>query len=209
MLLVSGSTATWSRLSRANNDLIGHLITPKNRNTHSVFGTGLRWAADNGCFHGLEADGFRRMLAKIKGRPGCLWVVCPDVVADAKATLARFGEWALEVRSAGHPVAFVGQDGIEDLAVPWSEFDCWFVGGTTRFKLSAASAGLMHEAKARGKWVHVGRVNSLRRMLWCHDNGADSVDGSSMSMFGDKYITAFCRWLRRLHEQPLLFGGPA
>jgi hypothetical protein len=206
MLLVSGSTATVRRLAAANRAHLGHLLTPSNRNAASVFDTGLAWACDNGCYRGLDAPAFRRLLARVKGRPGCLWVVCPDRVADASETLRLFTQWAAEVRAAGHPVAFVGQDGAENSDIPWAEFDCWFVGGSTSWKLSRASADLMHEARRRGKRVHVGRVNSLRRMTWAFDSGADSVDGSSMSMFGDHYIAAFCAWSKRLASQPVLFG---
>lgn len=102
-------------------------------------------------------------------------------------------------------MAFVGQDGIEDLEVPWDQFAAWFVGGSARWKLSSSSADLIAEAKRLGKWVHVGRVNSLRRLQACYDMGADSVDGSSMSMYGDKYIHQFCAWVERLHGQPTLW----
>jgi hypothetical protein len=33
------------------------------------------------------------MMEAITYRPGCLFVVVPDVVADAHATLRRFDEW--------------------------------------------------------------------------------------------------------------------
>lgn len=206
ILLVSGSTRTVRGLAQRWPHRLGHLLTPSNRNSvASLLNTGLPWAADNGAFSGFDAQRFRRFLGRITLQPRCLFVVCPDVVADARATLARFGEWVLEVRASGQPVAFVGQDGAEDMDLPWNDFDAWFVGGSTRWKLSQASAGLCAEAKWLGKWVHMGRVNSLRRMQAAFDMGADSIDGTAASMFGDKYIHAFCRWIDRLHQQPTLF----
>lgn len=171
----------------------------------SVSRTKLPWACDNDAFTGFNASKFRRFLHTITGHVDCLFVACPDVVGDARATLERFGEWAIEILSTGQPVAFVGQDGAENLVIPWSDFDAWFIGGSTRWKLSQASADLACEAKAKGKHVHMGRCNSLRRLQAALDMGCDSVDGSSMSMFGDAYILRFANWIDQLRQQPLLW----
>ena len=41
------------------------------------------------------------------------------------------------------------------------------------------------EAKRRGKWLHVGRVNSAKRLRYVRDVlAADSCDGSGYSKFG-------------------------
>jgi hypothetical protein len=207
-LLVSGSTVTVARLAQQWPDHLGQLLTPKNRSTRSVTQTGLPWGLDNGAFSGFDPESFQRRLAWAGRHPArCLWAVCPDIVADAAATLRLFWQWHPNIRAAGLPVAFVGQDGAEGLDLPWDYFDCWFVGGSTRWKLSTASQRLMRQAKERGLWVHVGRVNSLRRLTWCYDCGADSCDGSSMSRYGDKYIHTFYRWLRRIEGQRLLWQG--
>lgn len=206
ILLVSGSTRTVRGLASAWPRRLGHLLTPANGNRPpAILATGLPWAIDNGAFSGFNAAGFRRLLRRVWCLPRCLFVVCPDAVGDAVGTLALFREWRGEVAAAGHPVAFVGQDGVEGMGVPWNEFGAWFVGGSTRWKLSQASADLCGEAKRRGKWVHMGRVNSLRRLTAAYDMGCDSVDGSSMSMFGDKYIHKFCRWVDWVHRQAVLF----
>lgn len=205
-LLVSGSTATVRRLAPRWPGVLGHLLTPTNRNAVvSLLATGLPWGCDNGAFSSFDPVRYRRFLARVRGQPRCLWVVAPDRVGDARATLALFREWAEEVRAAGQPVAFVGQDGQEDLEVPWQEIDAWFVGGSTRWKLSQAAADLDGEARRRGKWVHMGRVNSRRRLEVAHARGADSVDGSSMSMYGDKYIHQFCAWSAGLSRQLTLW----
>lgn len=208
MLLVSGSTRTVRGLAGRYPDHLGHLLTPKNRNgMASLLSTGLLWAADNGCFNGLDDRAFRRLLGRVAGQPRLLWVACPDRVGDARVTIELFDQWEPELRAAGIPVAFVGQDGQEDFEVPWGMCECFFVGGSTEWKLSLTAADLMAEAKRRGKWVHVGRVNSLKRMRAMHDRGADSIDGSSASMFGDVYARKYLRWLVGLERQPTLFGG--
>lgn len=205
-LLVSGSTATVRGLAGRWPSRLGHLLTPANRNApSSLLATGLPWAADNGCFGGLDGPAFRRMLSRIAGLPRCLFVVVPDAVGDARATLSLFGEWAEEVAAAGQPLALVGQDGAEDLDIPWGRFDAWFIGGSTGWKLSAASADLSAEAARRGKWLHMGRVNSLRRMRIAHSFGCDSIDGSSASMFGATYIEKYCRWIDGIVSQGTLF----
>lgn len=207
-LLVSGSTRTVRDLASRYPDQLGHLLAPSNRNSMAAtLATGLAWAADNGAYSGFDAGRFRRFLRKISLCPRCLFVAVPDVVADARGTIARFTEWFLEVRASDQPVAFVGQDGAEDSDLPWTSFDAWFIGGSTRWKLSQASADLATEAKTRGKWIHMGRVNSLRRMQAALDMGCDSIDGSSASMYGDKYIHRYCSWLKMLETQPTFFGG--
>lgn len=146
------------------------------------------------------------MLVKISGHHGLMWVTAPDVVADARSTLKMFDEWHIELAGAGLPVAFVGQDGQEDVDVPWDRFVCLFIGGSTKWKLSETSSDLIAEAKYRGKLVHMGRVNSLRRISQAYYLGCDSVDGSCMSMFADHYIEKFCRLVGHLEKQPLLNG---
>lgn len=201
-LLVSGSTRTVSQLASRWPERLGHLLTPANRNSvDSLLATGLAWAADNGAYSGLDERRFRRMLGRITGVPRCLFVVVPDVVADARATLALFGSWALECRATGQPLAFVGQDGAEGLDLPWADFDCLFLGGSTEWKLSQAAHDLASAAKALGKHVHMGRVNSLQRLRHAYDIGCDTVDGSSASMYGDKYIGKFCGWIESLNRQ--------
>lgn len=209
ILLVSGSTRTVARLATVWPASLGHMLTPANRNSpEALLATGLPWCADNGCFGGLDEAAYRRMLRRVAGLPRCLFVVVPDVVADARGTLALWRRWRDEVALAGHPLAFVGQDGAEDLEVPWPEMGAWFVGGSTRWKLSAASEDLCREASRQGKWVHMGRVNSLRRMRDAHAMGCDSIDGSSASMFGDKYIHKYCQWLAPGRAPDAAGGGP-
>lgn len=181
---------------------VGRLVSPRSGN---LIRSGERWAADNDAFLAWDEGRFLRMLDRLDGVPGCLFVAAPDVVADARATLERFAVWQPELTRRGFPVALVGQDGMEDESVPWADLDAFFVGGSTEWKLSAAATDLASEAKRRGKWVHVGRVNTRRRLRIAYDMGADSVDGTGWSMFPDKYLRRDIPFVANLHQQRVLF----
>lgn len=187
-------------------EFTGRLVSPRCGN---LVYPGERWAADNDAFLAWDEGRFVRMLGRIEDVPGCLFVAAPDVVGDAKATLDRFGDWRWEIVGRGLPVALVGQDGAEDEDIPWDAFDAWFVGGSTAWKLSAASADLIAEAARRGKWTHLGRVNSRRRLRIAYDLGCDSVDGTGWSMFPDTYMRRHMPFVRELHRQGTWFGGVA
>ncbi len=207
-LLVNGVGPTLRGLLGRWRDRLGCLMSPAAGNSMaSVLDTGLPWAADNGAFGEFDPEAFRRMLARIAHQPRCLWVACPDVVGDASATLALFGRWHEEVRAAGQPVALVGQDGADAGKVPWGAFDAYFIGGTTGWKLSQASADLALAARRRGKAVHMGRVNSRRRMVAAHQMGCGTLDGSSASWFGATYIERYCVWLGQIEGQQTLLGN--
>lgn len=207
LLLISGHTTTFARIVADYRDVLGCLTTPAAGNTVArCLRSGLPWAIDNGAFSGFDRAAFMRLCERAYGLPGCLFVVAPDVVGDARATLDAFPFWGGVIRNlCRQPVALAGQDGAEDLDIPWNDFACWFIGGSTRWKLSQASADLAAEAKRRGKWVHMGRVNSFRRLQAAYDMGCDSVDGTGMSRWGDRHLAKFCQWVRRLGAQPVLF----
>jgi hypothetical protein len=82
----------------------------------------------------------------------------------------------------GLPVALVLQDGIGALPIPWSQIEAVFVGGSDNFKVSGEAFGAARAAKMLGKWVHVGRVNTSKRVQqWL--GVADSIDGSGISQY--------------------------
>lgn len=191
MALVSGATATLPRY--AHTGLFGRLVTPATGNRVDSEPP-LPWAADNGAFAGFDGPAFLRMLDRddlVQHKPTCLFVACPDAVGDADATAALFASWRREIADRGYPVAFVLQDGVERQGVPWDELDAVFVGGTTSFKLGPVAERLVREALARGKWAHIGRVNSVRRIRRFQSMGADSFDGTAMSMFPDVFFERF------------------
>jgi hypothetical protein len=141
---------------------------------------GMVWAADNGRFASpadYSDEAFLSWLAKMPA-DRCLFATAPDVVGDAAATLAMSAPMLPRIRAAGYRVALVGQDGLENCAIPWDDFDALFLGGATAWKLGTAAAGIAREAKRRGKWVHMGRVNSLKRLRYAESIGCDSADGT-------------------------------
>ena len=139
------------------------------------------WAADNGAYSAWSRERFVKMLERIAGWEGCLFVTAPDVVGDAKETTARFFQWRDRMDDAGQPIAYVGQDGLRE--PPWDLFQAFFVGGTTEWKMGEEAAELGREAKRRGKWLHMGRVNTKRRMRYAQSLDCDSIDGTNFSMF--------------------------
>jgi hypothetical protein len=118
------------------------------------------------------------------------------VVADAPATLARSRPWLPRIRALGYPAALVAQDGQESLPVPWDEFDVLFIGGSTAWKLGPQARRLLAEAKAHGKHVHMGRVNSERRYEYARAIGCDSADGTYLTYGPDKNLPQLLAWLR-------------
>ena len=185
---------------------VGYMLTPMMGNRPDL--TGVVYAIDTGCFAQPQAysDGwYLDYLAELApARKTCLFATAPDVVGDAAATLARSAPVLPKVRAAGYPAALVAQDGLEDLGVPWDALDCLFVGGTTAWKLSEAAFALVREAKARGKWVHAGRVNSLRRLRTMEQAGCDSADGTFLKYGPDKNLPRLREWLRDVRERPHL-----
>lgn len=182
--------------------LVGRLVSPRSGN---VVRPGEAWAADNDAFLAWDEGRFARMLGRVSGYEGCLFVAAPDVVSDARATLDRYEPWRAEIAAWGLPVALVGQDGAEAMELPWGRMDALFVGGTTEWKLSAAALDLVGEANRRGLWTHMGRVNTRRRLRIAHDAGCKSVDGTGWSRFPDKYLLRDLPYLAGLARQPTLF----
>jgi hypothetical protein len=164
----------------------------------------LPWACDNSAFSkpedlkfwNLAIDAWSHMTYNPPE-----WVAVPDVVGDHTATLRLFYDWVMqwsvELGRLPFPLAFVLQDGCREEDVPWAFISAVFVGGSDQFKLQQ-SGPLVRAAKERGKLVHVGRVNSLKRLKFAHSLGADSVDGTCFSMFPDKKIEWAIRYIQTL-----------
>lgn len=196
-LLVSGATTVVSALAGdpVLSQHLGHLLTPENGNSmRALLETSLPIGVDNSCFKRFDPAAVLRCWAAVYGVP-VLWCTLPDVVADAEATMRLFHIWRPVLRALDLPAALVAQDGLERLAVPWSDLDCLFIGGSTAWKEGPHAFALAREAKRRGLLVHVGRVNTERREALCWKMGADSFDGTQYSMFSRVYLR---RCLQRL-----------
>lgn len=176
---------------------LGVMVTPNMGNRVDD-----RWpyfACDNGCFAETAGRPFNldRFLDWLGGHPreGCLFAVAPDVVGDWAATVARATPVLPRIRAMGFPAAVVLQNGVAGGDVDWDGCDAVFVGGDNAFKYSSLVAGLCADAKTRGKWVHVGRVNSLARLRWCRAIQADSADGTYVGFGPDVNLPKVGRWL--------------
>jgi hypothetical protein len=193
MIMVSGPAKKYHGRKH-----MGWLLNPRaGASIQTIVQSGMLWACDNDCFKQLHRAAYLRMLCRVAGQPRLQWVVVPDVVADARATLARFRLWLPVLRYYGIPAAFVAQDGQEDLPVPWGDIACLFMGGSTQWKLSPHAARLIQEAHDRGKWVHVGRVSTLGRISHFDSLPVDSIDTTAVSR-APKHL----RWmLERLDYQ--------
>lgn len=172
---------------------IGTLVTPSNG---AVPGS-RPWAADNEAYVGFDRARFTAMVERIRQYPDCLFVAAPDVVGDHQATRRRWDRWAGAIWNVGLPAAFVAQDGCQPDDVP-PEAAAVFIGGTTEWKLGPARAVV--EAHAGRRWVHVGRVNTRRRLRLVKAWGADSADGTSMARFPDSRLPTL---LKEIDHQQL------
>ena len=139
----------------------------------------------------------------------CLFAVAPDVLGDAAATLHRSRYMLGWIRYFGLRVALVAQDGLENLAVPWDDIDVLFLGGSTGWKLGPHARNLTAEAHRLGKWVHMGRVNSLRRLRYAHAIGCDSSDGTYLAFGPNTNLPRLLGWLTQVNDQLSLFGAAA
>lgn len=169
------------------------IVTPRQGNRVPP---GAHWCADNGVFgKGYPgADAWFAWLSKFSPER-CRFAVAPDVVGDARATLEASLPWLSKIRRLGMPAAFVAQDGAEIVGVPWDWFDVLFIGGSTEWKLGEHARALVAEAKARGKGVHMGRVNSRRRLRYAADIGCDSADGTYIAFGPDVNLPKVLDWL--------------
>lgn len=183
---------------------VGFLLSPQySMNKYRDYLDCHAYGIDNQCFVQAAAFDFTAFLAFLKRVKAdyptrlCRFVVVPDTVADAEATRRQWIRYAPSIRRLGFPLAYVAQDGLTQL--PRVKFDALFIGGSTEYKLSQTVVKLVRQAKARGLWVHMGRVNTLTRLTHAYLIGCDSVDGSSVAMEPRK-IKAFVnhiQWLRR------------
>jgi hypothetical protein len=164
------------------------------------------WAADNGRYASPQDYTDEKYLAWLAGMPAesCLFATAPDVWGDAVATMALSVPMLPVIRAAGYRAALVAQDGVELLPVPWDDFDALFIGGSDGWRHSDGLRDLVADAKRRGKWVHMGRVNSLRRMRYAESIGCDSADGTVLKHDPSRPVH---EWGAAVRTRPSLWGG--
>lgn len=110
------------------------------------------------------------------------FVVIPDSVGERRETIELARAWIPKLKK--YSLAFVAQDGMmgNDVFEFINCIDYVFIGGTTDWKLSM----LKHWGefcRENNLKMHVGRVNSIKRVKLCMDAGAFSFDGSGFARF--------------------------
>jgi len=188
----------------AVDDVFGVLTSPYHGSIPVGIKAGLKWAADNNAFtRGFKPNWFFSWLETMEPyKNNCLFVAVPDIVGDAIQTLDNWRHWARYFE--GWPLAFVAQDGQENIPMP-CYFDALFVGGSTAWKESQGAIECIQKAQRMGRHVHIGRVNWQRRYnLFRVLNGSDdfTCDGTRPRFDGkDK---AHAAWNRYMAQKPLV-----
>ena len=130
------------------------------------------------------------------------WIIAPDIVAGGGASLEMSIRW--RQRWDKCPALLAVQDGMtpEDLLPHLNQRTGVAIGGTTEFKIRTLPewAKLAHHV---GCYLHVLRVNSRRRLVACALGGADSIDGTSATVFSVN-APKIRRWVDEIHRQPTL-----
>lgn len=179
-------------------DVIGAIENATSYGVRTKFlSRNLRWCLDSGGYTKpfVEESWKKRVSEYSKYIPTCDFVVVPDVVYNYKETLERFHKYNSFVKGEGFPSAFVSQDGIRIEEIPFSEFDVLFIGGSNEHKLGEEGRKIINYAKFIGKRIHVGRVNSLKRIKIFSD--CDSWDGTHFGFQpSDSY--RFANYIRTL-----------
>jgi hypothetical protein len=197
----------------------GELDTMTGPYQGNVLPEGVPWGGDNGMFERtgprgdwIGHDKWFRWLARQAARYGaelCRFAVAPDVPFSAEGTLAASLPWLARIRDLGLPAAFAAQDGCDTLGIPWDEFDVLFLAGSTAWKVGEVARRLTGEAHELGKWVHMGRVNTLERLTKARTFGCDSVDGTKLAFGPDVNLPILLGWLREAQRRPMLFEAAA
>jgi len=212
-----------------SNMLVGYLAGKHERKIGFMVSPATRWvkansfipyAIDNGIYADTMAGrkwsfkAFIDLLYKAKeSKIKPEFIVVPDVLFDAEKTKKQFVEYSKTINDLGFNfrLAMAVQDGMTPNDIP-SKKVIAFIGGSTRFKQEKTRAFV--EA---GFDVHVGRVNTLKRLLWAKQLGCVSVDGSGWFRCGGvedqterppriKGLLDFLKWQDDPVYQTNLFG---
>lgn len=207
--------------------LLDQITTPASRN---LLEPGTVWCADNGIYsNAYPGDSqYLRWLGTLPDPARCRFAVAPDVVADHGATLERSWPMLRRIRQAGLPAALCAQNGAQVDDMPWDYIDVVFLAGIVEcapcgwvpavtdlpldvcpeghqlaeWKTGAVAEAITAEAKRRGLWVHMGRVNTRSRMLRAKAMGCDSADGTYLAYGPDQNLPSLLGWLCEPVERP-------
>jgi hypothetical protein len=185
MVSYASHTGTRRNLAAMKNAGWHLLLSPKG---NSLRTEGMRYALDNGAWTAyqqqqpFDEDAFVRAVDLVG--EGADWIVLPDVVQGGMASLEFSLTWMERLKGIPTKLLIAVQDGVqlEDVAPNLSPAIGIFIGGSTSWKETTAGAwGSL--ARRRNCHLHVGRVNTVRRIRICAAAGANSIDGTSVSRF--------------------------
>jgi hypothetical protein len=200
--------------------LLDQITTPASQN---LLEPGTTWCADNGVYSRAYPgrSQYLRWLASLPDPNRCRFAVAPDVVANHGATLERSWPMLRRIRELGLPVALCAQNGAQADDMPWDYIDVVFLAGIVEcvpcgwvpaiadlpldacpeghrlaeWKTGAVAEAITAEAKRRGLWVHMGRVNTRSRVLRAKAMGVDSADGTYLAYGPDQNLPRLLSWL--------------
>ena len=164
---------------------------------------GFPYALDNGAWWAFANkqpfDDAAFLLAYERFGEDADFVVLPDIVAGGLKSLEFSLRWRERLPRVC-PQLLAVQDGMEpeDVSLIVGRDLGIFVGGSTEWKIGRL-ADWGSVACDRGAYLHVGRVNSVRRIKLCAAAGVDSFDGSSAS----RYAVTLFKLDTALHQPDL------
>lgn len=172
---------------------IGHLYSPGGQRGPYPF---IPYALDNGAY-GVHLNGgeweptaWEALLdwAHVQSYAP-QWVLVPDVVGSRCGTLKAWVNFYPTAKRYGWPIAFAVQDGMSKSDAP-KQADIIFVGGSTQWKWATLPVWCAHFPR-----VHVGRVNTFRRLVQCERAGAESADGTGFTRGGPERLDDLVRFM--------------
>lgn len=182
MIGYGGGTTNKEQLAQLSKAGWGMMIAPQNPKRSP-----LRYAVDNGAYYcwtrkkTWDEARFLKMLDRVETferRPdfGC----APDIVAGGMQSLEFSLSW-IDRLPRSYPWYLAVQDGMTSCGVlsALDHFSGIFVGGTAIWKRNTAPQWA-HLARAEGKSLHIGRINSLQgAFIQGRVVKADSFDGTN------------------------------
>lgn len=187
----------------------GIITAPNHKGIPAGIVAGMEWAGDLGCLQGpdyVKKIDFNKTILWLKKmerfRPKCLFIAGADIVGNAAQTLETYAEFSRYFD--GWPLAYVAQNGAEDLPFP-DGCVAVFIGGDTLWKCSQGAVDVIKRAQAQGLHIHIGRVNWGKR--YRHFRllaGSDSFTCDGTRTRFDGTGKAVKAWGEYQHQPPLL-----
>ena len=149
---------------------------------------GRAYALDNGAWsafqqdRAFDTDAFLRAVDLVGEHAD--WIVLPDIVLGGQRSLDLSLSWLDKLKGIPTRLLIAVQNGMQpdDVRCYLNPMVGLFVGGDTAWKESTCETwGSL--ARRRNCYLHVGRVNSQRRIGICAAAGADSFDGTSVTRY--------------------------